>query len=40
MKTIVGLAVAVCALWCADALLNEGRYGQVIEGGFLALIGR
>jgi hypothetical protein len=41
MRTVVAtMFVAVGALWLADVLLNEGRYGDVVEGAIMTLVGR
>jgi hypothetical protein len=40
MRGIIAIAVAIGSLWCVDALLNDGRYGEVLESGLLALMGK
>jgi len=40
MRTIIAIAVAVGVLWFADALVNNGRYTDVIKGAITALIRR
>jgi hypothetical protein len=40
VKGLVAVAVAIGVLWLADTLLNDGRYGEVIERGALTLIGK
>ena len=34
------LCVAIGVLWLTDTLLNDGRYGRVIESAIMSLIGR
>jgi hypothetical protein len=40
MRAIGAICVAIGVLWLTDALLNDGRYSNVIEGAILALVGR
>jgi hypothetical protein len=40
MRGIVAIGVAIGVLWLADVLLNDGRYGEVIERGMMTLIGK
>ena len=39
-EIVVAVGVTVGVLWSADALLNDGRYAQVIENGIMSLIGK
>ena len=38
MKRIAAIGVAVGVLWVADALLNDGRYAEVLQRGITSLI--
>lgn len=38
--TFVTICITIGALWLADVLLNDGRYGDVIQGAIMALVGR
>jgi len=41
MRTVVAaVCVTIGVIWFADAFLNGGRYGTVIESAIMALIGR
>ena len=40
MKGIVAIGVAIGVLWLADVVLNNGRYGEVVEKALTTLIGR
>jgi hypothetical protein len=37
---VVSIGVTVGVLWLADVLLNDGRYGDVIERGIMTLVGK
>jgi hypothetical protein len=39
MKGVVAISVTIGMLWLADVLLNDGRYGQVLDSGVMSLIG-
>jgi hypothetical protein len=40
MRGIGATCVAVGVLWLADVLLNDGRYGDVVERAIMSLIGK
>ena len=40
MRAIVAIGVAVGVFWLADVLLNDGRYGDVVERAIMTLIGK
>jgi hypothetical protein len=40
MRTIIATGVAIGVLWLADTLLNDGRYGDVVERAAMSLIGK
>ena len=40
MRAIGATCVAIGVLWLTDALLNGGRYSNVIESAIMSLIGR
>jgi hypothetical protein len=40
MRAIGATCVAIGVLWLTDALLNDGRYSNVIESAIMSLIGR
>jgi hypothetical protein len=37
---VVAIGVAVGVLWLVDISLNDGRYGQTIQGAAMALLGK
>jgi hypothetical protein len=37
---VVSIGVTIGVLWLADTFLNNGRYGEVIEHGIMALVGK
>ncbi len=37
---VATMLVAVGALWLAGVLLNDGRYGDVVEGAIMTLAGK
>lgn len=40
MNGVIVAVIAIGALWVADAVLNDGRYSDVVECGLFALVGR